>query len=344
MEIKEHVLLASHTTFKIGGPARYFCSVTNISELTEAVLFAQKNNLPVFVLGAGSNILVSDNGFDGLVIHMDIQGIEIHEHTKIKAGAGVLWDALVEYAVQNDLYGIENLSYIPGTVGAAPVQNIGAYGAEFKDVAHEVEVFNTETMQIETLTKETCAFGYRDSVFKKKEGEKYIIVEVCIKLKKKINNSKELLNLLYKDVKEYINTHNISKPTLQTVRNAIIDIRKKKLPDIRDVGTAGSFFKNPVITREHFRKLQEKFPNIPSFEVDELHVKIPIAWVLDNVLHLNGYTVGNVGLFKTQPLALVHYGGGTAQEIISLSEKIIFLVKKEIDVTLEREVLFVGVM
>ncbi len=328
-------LLAKHTTFRIGGPARVFVEVGSIDELREAVLFSQNQKLPIFVLGGGSNLLVSDVGFDGLVLKVNIKGVEFSEPNLLVAGAGENWDETVAVAVNKNLAGIENLSWIPGNVGAVPVQNIGAYGTEVREVVEWVEVFDPEIMKTRTLSNAQCGFGYRDSYFKTEEGKRLIVTRVAMRL---TTNGKP--NISYKDLVNYFAGK--PEPTISDVRNAVIDIRKKKLPDVAKVGTAGSFFKNPVITEEKYKELCEKYPGIPNFPAASGFKKVPLAWILDKVCGLNGFREGNVGLYETQPLALVNFGNGTSAEIKKLAANIFNEVKNKTGIEIEWEVIPVG--
>jgi len=341
MKIEENKSLKELTTFKIGGSARYFCEPKNIPELKEAVLFARDKKLNIFILGGGSNLVVSDNGWDGLVIKPNFFGIKeeyINDSAvKIISGASVVWDDLVEFSVSKNLFGLENLSGIPGRVGASPVQNIGAYGVEAKDVISQVTAFNMSTFSVEEFLNKDCQFAYRDSFFKSKKGKSYIITEVTFGLTK---NGE--INLSYKDVEEYFKNNNISNPKLKDVREAVIFIRKNKLPDLETTGTAGSFFKNVVVSQEKFLELKNKYPLIPFFPASKEMIKVPIAWILDNVCHLKGFKMGNVGLYEKHPLIFINKGNGTAKEIKQLMEFVSQKFREVIDLTLEPEVVFVG--
>ena len=348
MIIKENVSLAPFTTFRIGGAARFFVQVGNVNELKEAVVFAVEKNIPIFVLGGGSNVLISDSGFDGLVIKNEIKGISEEagagtssDFVRIIAGAGENWDDLVKYTVEEKgLYGLENLSWIPGTVGASPVQNIGAYGAEAKDTIEWVEVYNPTTAKIEKLSNVDCLFGYRDSIFKH-ERKNDIILRVAFLLKK---NGK--LSLEYKDLQKYFEERK-STPSLCVVRDAVVEIRKNKLPDLSKVGTAGSFFKNQTILKSEYEKLLEKYPAMPAFPVDQKsesgqeQVKIPTAWILDNVCGFKGLRRGEVGVHENQALVLVNFGNGTAQEIKALADEMITSVKEKTGISIAPEVEFI---
>ncbi len=340
MKLQEQVSLSSFTTFGTGGKARYFIEVKNNEELIEAISFVKKEGLSFFILGEGSNLLISDEGFQGVVIKVSIAGITFEkkdEKTLVRAGAGEKWDSFVEKTVEKNLHGLENLSLIPGTVGAAPVQNIGAYGAEAKDTIVSVCVLDLQSLEFKNISNAECQFGYRDSIFKKEGGKNFIVTEVEFLLEE---NGK--VNSTYKDVKDFFANKQIKYPSLKEVREVVCAIRKNKLPDPDVLGTAGSFFKNPVISKEHLNSLQEKYHLLPFYEGSAGLYKIPAAWILDNVLHLKGFREGNVGLYERQPLALVNLGGATSSEIKNFSD---LIIKKFFDVTgiiLEREVLLIG--
>lgn len=329
MKILEHITLKDKTTMRVGGPARYFVSVTSESELREVVQFAHDKKIPFFVLGSGSNIIISDDGFEGLVIQMNIVGIS-YSDARVTAGAGENWDAFVADTLAHNLYGLENLSLIPGTVGAAPIQNIGAYGREVSEFIETVDAFNTETMEVEALSNYACSFGYRMSRFKTDAGKKYIVTHVTFRL-----FSESCVDASYKDLQAHFGG---VVPTPEEVRKAVIDIRTKKLPDPAEVGTVGSFFKNPIIKIEHYKKLQEKYSDLPSFVVDDLHVKIPLAWILDHILNLKGFQQGGVKLHATQPLALINIGDASASDIELFAEDVAARVFEKTNIHIEWEV------
>lgn len=339
MNMQENISLKEYTTFKIGGNAKYFCEVVSEEELIEAVEFAQNKNVPIFILGGGSNILVSDAGFSGLVIKMNLQGISYEpEGNKVvvKAFAGVSWDGLVKDTVDHNLYGLENLSGIPGTVGASPVQNIGAYGSEVKDTIVTVRVFDYKDKKFRDLLNIECGFGYRNSIFKKPKWKHLIIVSVSFLLSKG-----KSINIDYKDIKNYFDINGITEPSLFDVRQAVIEIRNGKFPDLRKIGTAGSFFKNPIITKDEHKILIQQYPLIPSFPTDDNKMKISLAWVLDKVCDLKGYTKGNVALFENQPLVLVNLSSASSREIKSFANEIKDIVFERTKVTIETEVEYV---
>lgn len=310
MLIEEDYQLLNLNTLRIKCSARYFVRPSSVDELKEAVDFARSHNLSITVLGSGSNVLLPDTGIDGLVINLNFNNTYFEDDLMV-ADAGVDWDHFVKETISNGYCGLENLSYIPGTVGACPVQNIGAYGTEVKDFISWVEVFDIESKNVFKLENEQCEFGYRDSIFKKNPN--WIIICVAFKLSKNFKP-----NISYKDLSEKLEGVSLSA---QKIRDEIIQIRKNKLPDWKKVGTAGSFFKNPTVSKEAYQDLLKKYPQIPGFEAKG-KVKIPLAWVLDKVLGLRGYGEGNVALHSSQPLALINLGHATSKEVISFSQNI----------------------
>ncbi len=337
MNIQENISLKELTTFKVGGNARFFCIAKNEKELLEALDFAKKNKMRFFILGGGSNILISDEGFDGIVIKMENKGIDFdykdNGEVYVNVASGENWDNLVNETVEKELYGLENLSYIPGTVGASPVQNIGAYESEVKDTIYSVRVYDTKSGEFLDLENEKCNFSYRNSLFKK-EKNRYIVISVTFRLKRDGE-----VNISYKDLREYFNLKNDNKPSLVEVRNAVIDIRKNKLPDINMVGTAGSFFKNPIIDREKAEELKDKYSNLPVYETeDKDRVKVSLAWIIDHICEYKNVRKGNVGIYKNQALVIVNEGDATAEEIIDFVNDIKKIVKEKTDIEIEMEV------
>jgi UDP-N-acetylmuramate dehydrogenase len=332
----EEVPLKEYTTMKTGGNARYFFVAKSIDNVKEAVIFAKNKKLPLFILGGGSNVIVSDDGFAGVVIKMEIGGINFDSVSKntvvVTAGAGVEWDCFVKESVNKNLHGLENLSLIPGTVGAAPVQNIGAYGVEVGDVISFVEVLDTNTMKIKKISNEECLFGYRNSLFKLKRGSKFIILNVTFELKKVGE-----LNVRYKDIEEYFLVKNI-KPTLKTLRDAIIEIRTSKLPNMEKVGTAGSFFKNPIIAKESLETLLGTYPDLKYFNENNGLMKLSAAWLLDNVGKWKGVCIGDACVHEAQALVLINRGEASTKEIISFATEMQNNIKEKIGVVLEFEV------
>jgi UDP-N-acetylmuramate dehydrogenase len=334
-EIQEGVLLAPHTTLGIGGKAEHFVAVTNDVELRGALRWARERSERVTVLGGGSNVLVSDVGVQGLVIRIECGGVTYEEvgeeQVRVTVGAGVALDALVDELVTRGVWGLENLSAIPGTVGATPIQNVGAYGVEVKDVIESVEVFDRETDALRTLTNAECAFGYRDSIFKHGGAERYIVLHVTFMLSRTPRP-----NIGYKDLIARFGEN--AQPTLRDIRDALIAIRTDKFPNWNVLGTAGSFFKNPVMSGSAYAELQARYPDMPGFAQSDGAVKVPLGWILDHVLMKKGYREGNVGLYEKQALVLVNYGGATCDEVVQFSDSIIRAVKKTTGIDVEREV------
>ena len=270
----------------------------------------------------------------GLVLQIKLKGITFADQgeiVKLEAAAGETFDEVVAEAVEKGYWGLENLSAIPGTVGATPIQNVGAYGVEIADLIERVTVFNPITGELESLTPAQCQFSYRNSIFKHSAGRHYIVVSVTLCLHKKATPK-----LAYADVAAY--GFDAATVTPLQVRLAITEIRSKKFPDWHRVGTAGSFFKNPIITKDKYGELKKEYPELPFFEVNETHVKIPLAWVLDTVCKLKGFKMGSVGLYEHQPLALVNFGNGNEKEITALAEYVSRKVKEKINVDIEWEV------
>lgn len=337
--IKENISLKPYNTFGIDAKARFFISIDSVEKLKTVLSLEQFKSAKKLFIGGGSNLLLL-NDFDGLVIKIEISGIDKVTETEngviLKAGAGVIWHEFVMYCVDNRFYGVENLSLIPGTVGAAPMQNIGAYGVEIKDVFESLQALNTSKLEIETFNLEKCRFGYRESIFKHEAKDKYVILNVSFNLQKNGN-----LNLEYGAIKDTLSQMQISNPTLKEVSEAVISIRKSKLPDPAEIGNSGSFFKNPEIPKTQFEKLKEKYPNAPSYPVNENLVKVPAGWLIEQA-GWKGHREGNVGVHARQALVLVNYGGGTGIEIKALAEKIQKSVFEKYGIEINPEVNFIG--
>jgi UDP-N-acetylmuramate dehydrogenase len=329
MTIEENAPLAELTTFRLGGPARFLARVRSVEELQEALAFAREMNLRTLVLGGGSNMLVDDAGFDGLVIKNEISGIERTGDTLI-AGAGECWDSVVARAVEEGLWGLENLSGIPGSVGGAVVQGIGAYGAAVGERLAWVEAWDSETGQVRRMTNPECAFDYRDSFFKHDNG-RHMVLNAAFEL-----SSAASPNLSYRDVAQRMTD---AEPTLEGLRTAILRIREGKFPDLAQEGTAGSFFKNPILPAAEARALQTIYPEMPLFAMPETTgVKVPLAWLLDKVLQVKGMNVGGARLFERQPLVIAASRDASAADVIELKEKIKTLAKEKLDLEIEEEV------
>jgi len=336
MKIERDISLAQKTTFKIGGSANYYTEVFSFEELKAVLAYAATKSLSIFILGGGSNILISDDGFSGLVIKMNLKGLEFSDYPKTVdciVYAGEPWEDVVSMAVQRNLQGIENLALIPGSFGGAIVQNIGAYGSEIKDVVQWVDTINIKTGEMKRFGASDCSFVYRNSFFKTSEGKSYIVVKATLRL-----NKNALLQLHHKDLVEYFDKNGTKNPSLRDVYKAVIVIRKAKLPDLALVGTAGSFFKNPVITLEHFKKIQSKYSDLPHFPVGEGQMKIPLAWIIDKICGLKGYRQGEVGVYEKQALVLVNYDRATQKNVDMLAAFIARAVFDTTGIAIEREV------
>lgn len=332
MILREHVPLSSLTTLKVGGLVRFVVECASESDVREALAFAHAQNLPWSVLGEGSNVLASDEGYAGVLLLMRMPGCvfeETDDSVLVTVGAGVPWDEFVTLCVERGLWGVENLAGIPGTTGASPVQNIGAYGTEACDSIAEVRVLNTKTGGVEHIANKDCAFGYRESRFK--HDKTLIILSVVFRLETEGTPS-----LGYKDLAAY-EAMNEALTTPKAIARAVRSIRAQKFPDLATHGTAGSFFKNPTISKEKYAELAEKFEGLPGFPNDA-GVKIPLAFVLDHVFNLRGYTEGNVSLFERQPLVLVTRTGATAHEVDVFAKSITERVQDVTTISIEREV------
>lgn len=332
--LKEHIPIASITTFGIGGVARYVSEVQSVPELQAALSFAKEQNIPFYILGSGSNTVGLSETFPGIIIQYKKSGISIEkkigEHYHVTANANTNWDELVGAVVEERLWGIENLSFIPGTCGAAPVQNIGAYGQELSDTIYEVTALHTPSLTLQTIKKDDCHFGYRTSRFKKNND--YVILSITLSL-----STNPAPNTNYADVQQYFSSK--SDPSLREMRNAIIAIRKKKLPDPKHIKNAGSFFKNPTISKKQFEMLQHAHPTITGYAQKDDRYKLSAASVIDTVCHMKGFAVGNVQVSPNHALILTNPAGtGTREQLQELIEKIIACVQQHTDITLEPEV------
>jgi UDP-N-acetylmuramate dehydrogenase len=335
MTFEEQIPLAQFTTFKIGGPARYFCRVSSEDELVEVIRLARGQQRPFFVLGGGSNILVSDSGFAGVVIKMEVRGISYHDFAgdaMVSVAAGEQWDDLVDSTVKRGLFGLENLSAIPGTVGAAPVQNIGAYGAEVSQVIDKVRACDTQSLEFVELDNHDCQFGYRDSIFKHRK-KPYVITRVDFRLKHAGS-----IQIKYEDLAHHFGVRGISAPTVRQVRDAVIEVRGGKLPDGKRWGTAGSYFKNPIIPQQTFIDLKQRYPFLPGHPEPDGRVKLPLGWILDKLCNARGLTQGNVGTYEKQALVVVAKPGALAIDVINLAKELVRRVQETTGLTIETEV------
>ncbi len=337
MQIQENVSLQPFNTFGIKAQAKYWLEIEKVEELQVFIKTRKNNYLPLFILGGGSNILLK-NDFKGCVLKVNILEKSVVKETEenvwIKVGAGENWHELVLWTLQNQYFGIENLSLIPGTVGASPIQNIGAYGVELKDVFYALEAVHLETAEVKIFSHADCQFGYRDSIFKKALKGQYCITSVTFQLSKIPQ-----LNIQYGAIREQLMAS--GKPqslwTPKDVSNAVIAIRSSKLPDPKVIGNSGSFFKNPEVSQAFFDGVKEKFPNIVHYNLANGMVKIPAGWLIEQC-GWKGKIVGNTGTYKNQALVLVNHGQATGNEIYQLSEAILQSVKAKFGIDLSREV------
>lgn len=335
MRIHHDFQLKSLNTFGVQAKAKYLCKINTPDELIE--LFSQEEwQGPKFVLGGGSNVLFTSD-YSGLVIKNNIGGREILEESEnqavIKIGGGENWHSFVLFCIRKGYGGIENLSLIPGFAGAAPIQNIGAYGVELEEVFLNLEAFNLETGNIETFNKRQCRFSYRESIFKKKLKGSYVILNVTLRLTKK--NHRFYID--YGVIKETLKKNKIKKLSIKAISDAVIQIRQSKLPDPVNLPNAGSFFKNPTVDKVDFEGLRAEFSNIPGYKVGEENMKIPAAWMIENC-GWKGKRRGAIGVHDKQALVIVNYGGGTGSEIKSLANDIKASVADTFGIELESEV------
>lgn len=329
MEIKT-VSLKDYSSLRIGGEGKLI-EVKSEEEIREAVMYAKQAGLRVYVVGGGTNTYFGEDLLGFLFIHPTFQGVTFEDQGDsivVQAYANEVWDNLVKKTVEKNLWGLENLSYIPGTVGGAPVQNIGAYGVELKEVFVSLRAYDTTEDKMVTFTHDTCHFGYRDSVFKYNKN-RYIIIEVALRLQKE-----GAPTLHYKPLDELKSRTNL---TLQDIRNAVIDIRKRKLPNYNEHPNCGSFFKNPVVDQETAEHLKTLYQHIPLIETLEGY-KIPAAWLIENIAEMKGVRLGDVGLWPYQPLVIVNYGQATASNVDALADQVRKRIGEKTGIVLEQEV------
>lgn len=334
MLIQENISLLPYNTFRIDVNAKYFAEVVSIDDLKELVSSEIFKNNKRFVLGGGSNLLLTQN-FEGLVIRLGIKGIKVCEEENdvyVEAGAAEVWNDFVQYTVNKGYAGLENLSLIPGTVGASPIQNIGAYGVEMKDTCFSLEAFHIDSGTIVKFSKEECKFGYRESVFKNELKGQYIITSVVFKLSKIPN-----LKLHYGAIEEELKKRNIANPSIRNVADVVAEIRVSKLPDPSTIGNSGSFFKNPVIDPPLFSELNKKFPEMVHYPTNDGKIKLAAGWLIEQC-GWKGKQIGEVGTWKNQALVIVNHGKASGKEVYDFSELIINSVFERFGVSLEREV------
>lgn len=334
MKFKKNISLKKYNTFGIDTIAEKFISVNSLLQLKEIIT----NNKDIFILSGGSNILLTQN-IKRPVVHINFKGIEFFEIEEasnavfVKVQAGENWHEFVLWCLEKNFGGIENLSLIPGNVGTSPMQNIGAYGVEIKDVFHELEALEISSNSVKKFDKQNCNFGYRESIFKNIDKNKFIITTVTFKLTKK----EHTLNISYGAIQEELKKNKIKSPTIKDISNAVIAIRKSKLPDPKEIGNSGSFFKNPVISTTQFNSLKQIYPEIPNYVISDKLVKIPAGWLIEQC-GFKGQRFGNAGVHKNQALVLVNHGNASGIEIYELSQKILKAVLDKFDIQLDTEV------
>jgi len=335
MQIFKNYSLRDYNTFGIDAYAKYFAAFNSVDDLQSLLQSGEYKNEPKLFLGGGSNILFTKK-FDGLVLKNEIDGIKIiHEEEKyiyVKVGAGVNWHQFVLYCIHKNLAGVENLSLIPGSVGASPMQNIGAYGVEIKDVFFSLEAYQVLENRIITFTLNDCEFGYRESVFKKKYKDQFVILDVTFRL-----NKIPHYNISYGAIEDELKKMQVEKLSIKAISDAVINIRTSKLPDPKIIGNAGSFFKNPEINSQRLEHLLLTEPAMPSYKITDNSFKIPAGWLIEKC-GWKGYRNGDVGCYDKQALVLVNYGNARGSEIFNLSEEIRKSVYNEFGIMLQREV------
>jgi UDP-N-acetylmuramate dehydrogenase len=336
MQISENVSLKPYNTFGINAKAKYFASFSSIDELNELITYSR---LPAadsrLILGGGSNILLTKD-FDGIVLKNELKGVELINEDDanyyVRAAAGENWHGFVQHCITNNYAGVENLSLIPGNVGASPMQNIGAYGVELKDIFQELEAYHINDKSIHNFSLKDCAFGYRESVFKNIYKDQFVILSVTYKLRKQPE-----FNTSYGAITQELEKMGEKVLSIQNISRAVINIRSSKLPDPKLIGNAGSFFKNPVVSKFRWHVIWEQYPDVPAYTSDKYNYKMAAGWLIEQC-GWKGFRKGDAGCNPLQALVLVNYGHAGGQEILDLSEDIIQSVKTKFGIELEREV------
>jgi len=340
LQFLEHISLKPFNTFGFDTKAKYLIKITQVNELKELITSDIWKEHKHLILGGGSNVLLQGD-FDGLVVLNQLSGVELvdetDENVTVKAGGGENWHEFVQYCIAKDWGGVENLSLIPGTVGAAPMQNIGAYGVEIKDVFHSLEAFNLSTGELEVFYTDDCKFGYRESVFKHELKDQYLIVSVNFKLSK---SNAHQLKLDYGIIKQTLSERNIAEPSIQDISEAVIQIRQSKLPDPKQIGNSGSFFKNPIINKQQFEELSKEYPSMPAYRISEGEIKVAAGWLIEQA-GWKGHEENGVGVHNKQALVLVNKGDGSGDAVARLAKKIQDSVYSKFAIQLNPEVNFV---
>jgi UDP-N-acetylmuramate dehydrogenase len=334
MKIQNNFSLKNHNTFGIDAKAKQFVAVQSLDQLRTILEKHQRDKK--FILGGGSNMLLTQD-IDALVIHIDLKGKKIikedDDFVWIECQAGENWHDFVLWTIDQNFGGLENMSLIPGNVGTTPVQNIGAYGAEMKDTFVTCDAMEIAGQKMKIFTKEECNFGYRESIFKHEVKDQYIITSVVFKLTKHSHK----INISYGDIAKELEKKNITTPTLKDVSNSVIAIRQSKLPDPKELGNSGSFFKNPIVPKAEFDSIHKQYPEMPHYKVSDTEVKVPAGWLIEKA-GFKGKRFGDAGIHKNQALVLVNYGNATGQEILAVSKDIQTTILKEFGIAIEAEV------
>ena len=334
MHIQHNFSLKKYNTFGIEAKAKEFVAVHSVDELKNVLI--ENKSKSKFVLGGGSNMLLTKD-IDALVIHIDLKGKKIisedADFVTVESQAGENWHEFVLWTIDQNLGGLENMSLIPGNVGTTPVQNIGAYGTEMKDTFVSCDAMKIDTLEMKTFSKDDCHFGYRESVFKHEVKDQYIITSVVFKLTKRHHK----INTSYGDITKELEKQHVITPTLKDVSNAVIAIRQSKLPDPKELGNSGSFFKNPIILKSEYHKIHALHPEMPHYVISETQVKVPAGWLIERA-GFKGKRFGDAGIHKNQALVLVNYGNATGQEILNVSRDIQATVLRKFGIAIEAEV------
>lgn len=336
MQLLRDEPLSKYTTMRLGGPARYLTDASNKIELQNTLRWAKSHSMPIIVIGGGSNVLFTDDGFSGMVIINKIPGFETLENTDdnvtVRIGAGENWDKTVQKTTQMGLSGIEAMAMIPGTVGAAPVQNIGAYGQELADTFVELEAYDFNTSTYTTLPKEACGFGYRTSIFKSAKPRRYIIVSITLRLSKHQMNPP-----LYQSLREYVDKHGIDELSPANIREAVMNIRASKLPDPKDLASCGSFFKSPIISMDKFKQIRKAFSGAPGYDLQDGTVKIPAGWLVEMVGFKGRKDNNGMGVYEKHALVVVNHSAKRYSDLQNFVEQIVAEVSNKFGIQLERE-------
>lgn len=335
MQVYTNIPLKNYLTMKIGGNARFMTEVHSSQELVEVYRNAKKQNLPVFILGGGSNVIATDKGFNGIVIKIKIPGFEIisedDSSTTLKIGAGENWDEIVDKTVQMNLSGIEAMSAIPGTAGAAPVQNTGAYGQEIADTLQSLEAYDSKNDTLVTLNNADCGFSYRNSIFRGKEYGRFVITSITLKLSKFIPQPP-----FYESLQKYLDEHSIKIYTQEIIRNAVIEIRKEKLPDPNVMPNTGSFFKNGIVEKWQLEDLHKINPNMPTYDMGNGTYKVPSGWLIEQT-GLKGQVINGMRVYDKNALVLVNESAKSYSDLASARDEIIGQVRNKFRIQIEQE-------